>query len=83
MAETSHEHYKTAIALRDRILSGRSNERAVQAWASVARHCAIANDLFRREESGIHGRRHQAFLSNLDKVWWAAKAQVETLARAA
>jgi len=80
---TSHEHFRKAIQLRDRILAGQSNERPVQAWASVARECAKASDAFLREESGVHGRRHHVFLTNLDRVWWAAKAQVETLAEEA
>lgn len=84
MTKTSHDFYKTAIELRDRILSGKSNERPVQAWAAVARECAKAENKFYAENEGrIHGRAHQAFLSNLDKIAWAANAQVETLARAA
>ncbi len=79
----SETFYRNAIALRNRIVAGQSNERPVQAWASVCRECAKANDAFRREEPGVHGRRHQAFLNNLDAIWWVAKAQVETLARAA
>lgn len=80
---TSYEHLQAATTLRNRILRGQSNERPVQAWAAVCRECANANNAFYREEAGIHGRRHQAFLSNLDAVWWPAKAQVETLARGA
>jgi hypothetical protein len=75
--------YRNAIQLRDRIVAGQSNELPVQAWAAVARECAKASDAFRREESGFHGRRHQAFLNNLDAIWWVAKAQVETIARGA
>lgn len=79
---TSHDHYNAAIILRGRILSGQSNEKPVQAWAAVARQCAIAEDKFRAENEGrIHGRSHQSFLNNLDKVAWFASAQVETLAR--
>lgn len=81
--KTAHDHYKAAIALRDRIVSGSSNERPVQAWAAVARECAKASDKFRAENPGVHGRSQQSFFNNLDKIWWAARAQVETLARAA
>lgn len=81
---TAHDHYKTAIALRGRIIAGQSNERPAQAWAAVARECAIADDKFRAENAGrVHGRSHQSFLNNLDKVAWFARAQVETLARKA
>ncbi|WP_234053639.1 MULTISPECIES: hypothetical protein [unclassified Xanthobacter] len=76
------EFYKNAIALRGRIVAGRSNERPVQAWAAVARECAKASDAMRRELGNrVHGRAQQAWFNNLDKLWWAAKAQVETLAR--
>lgn len=81
---TAHDHYAAAIALKNRIVAGQSNERPVQAWASVARECAIANNKFWAEQGArVHGHSQQAFLSNLDKVWWTAKAQVETLGRAA
>lgn len=77
-------HYRNAIQLRSRIVSGASNERPVQAWAAVCRACAMANDAFWREMGDrVHGRAAQAFLTNLDRVWDRAKAQVETLARAA
>jgi hypothetical protein len=49
MTKTGHDHYNEAIALRDRIISGQSNERPVQAWAAVCRACAKANDSYRRE----------------------------------
>lgn len=81
MARTSYEFYNEARTLRDRIVRRQTNETPVQAWAAVCRACANANDAFRRENQGVHGRRHQAFLNNLDAIWWVAKAQVETLAR--
>ena len=84
MTKDSHHHYQQALTLRDQIVLGQRNEPAVLSWAAVARQCAIANDKFRAESAGrVHGRRHQAFLENLDRVWWAARAQVETIARAA
>lgn len=84
MTKTAHDHYKAALALRDRILSGKSNERPVQAWAAVARECAKANDKFWAEMGGrVHGRSQQSFLENLDRIWWSAKAQVETIGRSA
>ena len=80
----SYDHYKLALERRDRILSGASNETPIKAWAAVARECAIANDKFWDEQgSRIHGRSQQSFLFNLDKIWWAASAQVETLGREA
>jgi hypothetical protein len=84
MTKTSHNFYKTAIELPERILSGKSNERPVKAWAAGAREGAKAAKKFNAENEGrIQGRSHQAFLSNLDKIAWPANAQVETLARAA
>jgi hypothetical protein len=84
MTSTAHSYYKAAIQLRDRILSGKTNELPAQAWAAVARECAKAESKFYAENEGrIHGRSHQSFLINLDKVNWAARAQVETLGRAA
>jgi hypothetical protein len=81
---TAHDHYKAAIALRDRIISRQVNETPVQAWAAVCRECAKANDAKRRELGDkVHGRADHSFFNNLDRVWWAAKAQVETLARKA
>jgi hypothetical protein len=83
MTKTAYDHYQTAIELRDRIASGKSNELPAQAWAAVARECAKAESKFSTENEGrVHGRRHQSFLSNLDKIAWAARAQVETLAKA-
>ena len=83
MSKTARDFYKQAIALRDRIVSGESNLPPVQAWAAVCRECAKANEAFWNEQGNrIHGRSHQSFLTNLDRVWWAAKARVETLARA-
>ena len=81
---TAHEHYRKAVELRNRIVAGQSNERPVQAWAAVCRQCAKANDAMRRELGGkVHTRLDHSFFNNLDRIWWAAKAQVETLARAA
>jgi uncharacterized protein involved in copper resistance len=80
--KTAHDHYKAAIVLRDRILDRKVNETPVQAWAAVARECAKAESKFFAENEGrVHGRSHQAFLTNLDRVAWFARAQVETLAR--
>lgn len=84
MTSSAYDHYRAAIDARDRILSGASNERPVQAWATVARLCAIASEAFWAEQgSRVHGRSQQSFLSNLDKVCWAARAQVETLGASA
>ena len=83
MEASSDKHLLEAKSLRDRILRGQSNELPVQAWAAVCRACAKATDAFRRENAGCaaYGRRHHVWLNNLDAIWWAAKAQVETLAR--
>lgn len=84
MTKTARDHYTAAIALRDRIIGGQSNETPAQAWAAVARQCAIANDKFWAEQGNrIHGRSQQSFLNNLDRVWWHARAAVETIAKAA
>ena len=77
----SYEHFNKARELRDRIIARQINTPVITAWAQVARHCAIAEHAFYQENPGVHGRRHQAFLTNLDKIGWAARAQVETLAR--
>lgn len=83
-SRTAYDHYKAAIALRDRVLGGKSNQTPVQAWASVCRECAKAESKFFAENEGrVHGASQRSFLNNLDRVWWAAKAQVETLSRAA
>lgn len=76
--------YQNAKTLRDRAMSGQSNQLPVQAWADVARECAKASDAMHAELGNrVHGRAQHVWFSNLDKIWWAAKAQVETLARAA
>lgn len=81
-SKTAREHYKAAIALRDRILDGKSNQTLVQAWASVCRECAKAENKFYAETAGrVHGASQHSFLNNLDRVWWYARAQVETLGR--
>ncbi len=83
MTKTGHDYYNEAIALRDRIISGQSNERPIMAWAAVCRACANANNAYRREFGGFHGRLEIGKLNNLDRVWWPARAQVETLGRMA
>jgi hypothetical protein len=81
---TAQDHFNTARTLRDRIISGKSNELPVQAWAAVARECAIANNKMWAELGNrVHGRAQHVWFSNLDRLWWAAKAQVETFGRAA
>ena len=88
MTKTGHDHYNEAIALRNRILAKQTNETPIMAWASVCRACAKANDAYRREfDARSGGRGYTRFelsqLNNLDRVWWVAKAQVETMQRAA
>ena len=76
---------KKLLAAKDKvaqIVSGATNEKPVQAWASVCRLCAQANDAYWAELGGrVHGRAQQAWFSNLDRVWDNARAQVETIAR--
>jgi hypothetical protein len=80
----AYNHYSAAVALRDRILDGKTNQTLVQAWASVVRECAKAESAYYAATEGhVHGRSDQSFLTNLDRVAWAARAQVETLARRA
>ena len=82
MTITAHEYYKTAIDLRDRIILKKTNLPLIKAWVEVARACAKAESAFYTENNGrIHGRSHQSFLSNLDRIAWIARAQVETLGR--
>lgn len=84
MTKTGHDFYNEAITLRNRIVAGQSNERPVQAWAAVCRACANASNAYHREFDGrIHGRLENNAFNNLDRVWWHAKAQVETLGRVA
>lgn len=79
---TAHDHYKRAIELKNRIIAGQSNETPVQAWAGVCRACAKASNAKWNELGDrVHGPSQHSFFNNLDRVWWAAKAQVETLAR--
>jgi hypothetical protein len=79
----SYTRMNKARDMAARIIAGTTNQTPVQAWAAVARECAKAESAFYAENPGVHGRRHQAFLANLDKLQWAANAQVETLGRAA
>jgi hypothetical protein len=88
MTKTGHEFYSEAVALRARILSGKSNEPAVMAWASVCRACAKASNAYRREFNARsfgtgYTRSELSTLNNLEAVWFTARAQVETLGRAA
>jgi hypothetical protein len=88
MTKAGHDHYNDAIALRDRIISGQSNERPVQAWAAVCRACAKANNAYRAEFDAKsfgcgYTRFELSMLNNLERVWWTARAQVETLGRMA
>ena len=85
MTNAARTHYLRAIELRDRIASGQSNEPTVMAWAAVCRECAKANNAKRQELDGraAYTRLELGFFNNLNRVWWPAKAQVETLARMA
>jgi hypothetical protein len=75
--------YRNAIAMRDRILSGMSNETPVQAWAAVCRECAKANDGRRLEllHKAAHSHADNQFFARLDRVWDYARGQVEYHAR--
>ena len=89
MTMTADELLKNASAMRDRILAGTAEGPLVQAWAAVARECAKA-DLRRQEElSNLPGYApgfrplDTIFERSLDRVWYWARAQVETRAREA
>lgn len=77
--------YFNAIALRDRIIAGRTNETLVQAWAAVCRECAKADHARRRElaHKAAYSYSDNQWFVRLDRVWDYAKAQVETLAKKA
>ena len=85
--KTGHDHYRNAVALRDLIVAGQSNQPALKAWVEVCRACARANDAYRAEFSARSGGRgytrfELSQLDNLERVWWTARAQVETRTRA-
>ncbi len=82
MTTSARQYYQTAIDLRDRIVLNKTNLPLIKAWVEVARACAKAENAFYAENIGrVHGRSHQSFLSNLDRIAWIARAQVETLGR--
>lgn len=82
---TYHDHLSAAAGLRDRILSGSTNETPVRAWAAVCRECAFANEKARAALADNAAPVHpsKAFLNSLQQLWWFAKAQHEALVRRA
>lgn len=75
---TAIDLYNNALRLRDRAVSGQSNELPVQTWAAVCRECAKASNAKRHELNGLDATRLDlSFFNNLNRVWWYAKAQVE------
>lgn len=69
-----------------RVAAGQHNETKIQAWAGVCRAFAIANNAYRKEcDARACGRGYTRFelsqFNNIDRLWWVAKAQVETLGR--
>jgi len=82
MTKTAYDFYNEAIALRNNIVAGKTNETPIMAWAAVCRACAKANNAKRNEMGrNVATRLDLSFFNNLDRVWWVAKAQVETLGR--
>lgn len=77
----AHEHYQLALALRSRVIAGTWTGSTISGWAAVARNCAIAKNLYRKENENLDGARHASFLDLIDMLEWPARAQVETLAR--
>ena len=86
---TSQDFFNRATALQARIIRGESNETPVMAWAAVCRACANASNAKRNEIAAIAGpvpsytRAELNWFNNLERVWWVARAQVETLAEKA
>jgi hypothetical protein len=85
MTKTAEYHLNAAIDLRGRILARQSNETPVQAWAGVCRQCAFADAAKRMELASkpCHSFSDNRWFARLDRIWWTAKAQVETLGKAA
>lgn len=81
---TAQDHFEEAQRLQARIIRGESNERLVQSWAAVCRACARANDAKRNELQAVaqygYTRLELNWFNNLERVWWTARAQVQTLA---
>ena len=73
-----YRHYTNAVALRNRIVAGQTNQTPVMAWAGVCRECAAADHALRSANAGQSlGRLELNFLNSLDAIWWTAKAQRE------
>lgn len=82
MEHTAHDHYNAALSIRDAIMARRFNEPEIKMWAAVVRECTKAESKFYDENKGrVHGRSHQSFLSNLDRIRWIASAKMETLTK--
>jgi len=81
---TAEGFYQQAVTLQGRIIRGESNERPVQAWAAVCRACANASNAKRTELLAFakygYTRSELSWFNNLERIWWVARAQVETLA---
>jgi len=85
-SKTGHDFYLEAVRLRNSIVAGQSVGSPIMNWAAVCRACAKANNAYRAEfDSRAKNTGYTRFelnqLDNLDRVWWTAKAQVETLSR--
>lgn len=76
------KHLNEAIALRDRIIAGKTNRPLIQAWAEVARECQKADDQmgrYRKAMGDDFTRADFAFLNRLEAVRWVAMANIQTL----
>lgn len=83
MIKTAHDFYAEAIALRSRAIAGQTNETPILAWAAVCRACAKANNAKRNElaKFDYYTRLELNFFNNLNRIWFDARAQVESRRR--
>ena len=80
----AYTHLTEALRIKNLILDGKSNETPRRAWVSVARECAKAEYAMRETMAATNSTRCPSYFWNtLDRVQWYARAQVETLTRAA
>jgi hypothetical protein len=79
---SAQELYEEASRLHWQIVRGESNERPITAWAAVCRTCARASNAKRNELADVakygYTRLELNWFNNLERIWWTARAQVET-----
>lgn len=88
MTKTSSQLIEEARNLYYRVAAGQTNETKIMAWAGVCRAFAKASNAYRADcDARACGRGYTRFelnqFNNIDRLWWVAKAQVETLGRRA